>query len=208
MTSWMECGCGGDVILYENPDVERYGRRWMILAGDCKACGMHHETVPLSDLKEYRRLMEEDERRQVEEEIARMDPMYKGQVGSITLCEDEDKETCIAKMMACAWHEHPADFWLTRNGRVEQEWTYYEAETEGWFDYHLKLTRWYPINGGDDSEHYDEEYCCQNMEQVRKYLMVGRIVKWELWHRGMDHWKIGGGQLSIDRMNRILEAFA
>ena len=208
MTSWMECGCGGDVTLYENPGVERYGRKWMILTGTCKSCGMYHETVPLSDLKEYRRLMEEDERRKAEAEICRMDPMYKGQVGSITLCEDEDKETCIAKMMAIVWRDHPKGVWVTRNGKVEQEWTYYEAERDGWFDYHLKLTRWYPINGGDDSEHYDEEFCCQTMEQVRKYLYVGRIVKWELWHRGRDYWKIGGDCLTVDRMDRILEVFA
>ena len=69
MTSWMECGCGGDVILYENPGTERYGRTWMILTGTCKQCGMYHETVPMADLKEYKRLMQEDELRQLRQEI-------------------------------------------------------------------------------------------------------------------------------------------
>ena len=72
MTSWMECGCGGDVVLYEHPGEERFGRKWMILTGTCRSCGRYHETVPARDLPEYRRLMEEDEvRRWHEEQEAR-----------------------------------------------------------------------------------------------------------------------------------------
>lgn len=45
MTSWMECGCGGDVVLYEEPGAIRYGRAWNLLTGNCKTCGRYHETV-------------------------------------------------------------------------------------------------------------------------------------------------------------------
>lgn len=54
MTSWTECGCGGDVILYEQPNVEMYGHTWpLLLTGNCKLCGRYHETVPLSMRAEF-----------------------------------------------------------------------------------------------------------------------------------------------------------
>jgi len=76
MTSWMECGCGGDVILHEAPNEERYGKKWrMLLAGKCKTCGRFYETVPFDQRlafeaakKECERIMEE-ERRRIQEQI-------------------------------------------------------------------------------------------------------------------------------------------
>lgn len=79
MTSWMECGCGGDVTLYEHPGEEYYGRTWpILLTGNCKRCGMFHATVPGSlkaefekarieyERDEIRRMREEEEQREEE----------------------------------------------------------------------------------------------------------------------------------------------
>lgn len=84
MTSWMECGCGGDVTLYEHPGEERYGRRWMLLTGKCRQCGRYYETVPMADLKEYRRLMEEDEIRQYREQKEKEEREYREHLESLT----------------------------------------------------------------------------------------------------------------------------
>ncbi|MBE6524447.1 MAG: hypothetical protein E7Z65_06220 [Thermoplasmata archaeon] len=84
MTSWMECGCGGDVVLYENPGEERFGRKWFLLTGNCKRCGMYHETVPLADLKEFRRLMEEDEVRRYREQLEKEEKEYRRHLASLT----------------------------------------------------------------------------------------------------------------------------
>jgi len=211
MTSWMECGCGADVVLYENPGEEFYGRVWpVILRGTCKSCGMQHITVPLSMKAEWDRARmeyEQDLDRQVREDMEK-DPLYYGAVGSIKLCSDEDRDKCIFKLMAKVWHEGTKGFWIIRHGLVEREWTYHEAESEGWFNYHLKVTRWYPINGGDDSERYEEEFCCQTIEQVRG-LIGGRVVEWTLWKRGQDHRSMTySGQLPKGGLDQLLEVFA
>jgi len=79
MSSWMECGCGGDVILYENPNQEYMGRVWpILLTGNCRLCGRYHVDVP-GDLKkdlaqaridyeraEIRKVVEEEERAEEE----------------------------------------------------------------------------------------------------------------------------------------------
>lgn len=79
MTSWTECGCGGDVILYENPNQEYMGRVWpILLTGNCRLCGRFHVDVP-GDLKkelaqaridyeraEIRKAVEEEERAKAE----------------------------------------------------------------------------------------------------------------------------------------------
>ncbi|MBR6911168.1 MAG: hypothetical protein IKN41_04855 [Candidatus Methanomethylophilaceae archaeon] len=86
MTSWMECGCGGDVVLYENPDTERFGKRWMLLTGNCRSCGRYHEDVPgwqradyLKAKAKYEMMIEEDrkERQRImeEQEQARLDAL-------------------------------------------------------------------------------------------------------------------------------------
>lgn len=199
--------------MYENPDAEFFGRKWpMVLRGICPSCGLQHITVPDSLKPEWDRARIEYETeliRREEEQVRQMDGRYYGAVGAIRLCADEDRFRCIAKLMARAWHDHPQGFWVTRYGRPELDWTYREAETEGWFDYHLHVTMSRPINGHDDTEHYDEEFCCQSLDQVRELLRGGgRVVSWELWHRGTDHWKIGGGHLTTDRLERILGVFA
>lgn len=84
MTSWMECGCGGDVTLYEYPGEERFGRKWFLLKGSCKQCGRYYETVPTADLKEFRRLMEEDEIRQFREQKEREVKEYNEYLESLT----------------------------------------------------------------------------------------------------------------------------
>lgn len=205
MTSWMECGCGGDVTLYEGVE-ERFGRKWHMFAGNCKVCGMYHEVVSAGEREEYDRLKEEYE--QAQEEAERMDGIYKGQVGTITLCEDEDRETCIAKLMAKVWRNYQPNFWLTRNGRVEIQWTYREADNDGWFNFHLIVKRWYPTNGGDDAEQYTEEYCLQNLNQVMKYLHTGRIVEWTLIKRGHDHKSMTySGYLPKGGLEQLMEVF-
>jgi len=214
MTSWMECGCGEGVTLYENPDAEYYGKKWpMIFTGICKACGMRHIEPPASLKKEWDEAREEFElelARLEEEHMKEQDGRYYGAVGAIKLCADEDRERCIGKLMAQAWHTQPQGFWLTRYGRPEIEWTWREAEADHWFDFHLHVTRWRPINGGDDSERYEEEFCCQNLDQVRRLLLNGgRIAKWELWKRGQDHKSLAySGQLPKGGIDQLLEVFA
>ena len=64
MSSWMECGCGGDVVLSENPGEIRYGRAWNLLTGNCRKCGRYHETVAGSQRLEFHIAREQWEREQ------------------------------------------------------------------------------------------------------------------------------------------------
>jgi len=70
MSSWMECGCGGDVVLSENPGEIRYGRAWNLLTGNCRKCGRYHETVAGSQRLEFHIAREqwEKERDRIEKE--------------------------------------------------------------------------------------------------------------------------------------------
>lgn len=206
MTSWMECGCGGDVILYENPGAERYGKKWMLYTGHCKLCGRYHETVSGGEKAAFERARQEYEEQS--DNMARYrDGLYHGAVGANELCSDEDYDRCVSKLMAIVWKEQPKQFWILKDGMPVKEWTLHEAESEGWFNYHLKLDKWYPINGGDDAERYTEELCYQTLDQAWANIR-GRITKWSLWKRGMDHWEIGGTQLDIERMAKLKEVFA
>ncbi len=75
MTSWMECGCGGDVILHEEPGTMRYGREWNLLTGNCKTCGRYHETVPMNQRLEFHIAREQWEKEK-EREAAEMQELW------------------------------------------------------------------------------------------------------------------------------------
>ena len=52
MTSVTDCSCGTEVILYENPNYVKYGRRWMLFCGICTNCGRHIKIEPTGELAE------------------------------------------------------------------------------------------------------------------------------------------------------------
>lgn len=88
MTSWMECGCGGDVTLYENPGAEYLGRKWpMLFAGNCRQCGRYYVDVPgnmRSELEQARRDHEQEENRMAVEERKREQEEYKAFLATLS----------------------------------------------------------------------------------------------------------------------------
>ncbi len=192
--------CQGSMTLYEN-EVTDLGRTWKIWKGTC-TCGHNMTIYPDEYYAELDRISEQNERK-------KDDGLYHGAVGAHNLVSDADKERCTAKLMNEVWHHYQRSFWLVKAEKIEREWTYAEAESEGWFNYHLKLTRWYPINGGDDCEHYDEEFSLCDLEQVRRFLEVGNLVQWTLWKRGRDHKSMTySGDYPKGGLDQLLEVFA
>ncbi len=200
MTSQTICPkCQGQFGLYEY-EVMDGGRTWKVFSGTCPNCGYNVSMYP----SEYYAVLDREE-----EAKQRDDGLYHGVVGCHDLCKDEDREKCIAKLMYSVWSKYQSQFQLVKGGKIERDWTYREAEEEGWFNYCLKLDRWYPILGGDDTQHYEENLCLQNLEQVRTYLNVGRLSKWTLIKRGRDHRSLTfSGQLPKGGLDQLLEVFA
>ena len=202
MTSQTICPkCQGQVCLHEN-EVSDMGKVWKTFSGTCPQCGYGINEYPPEYYAELDRIEEEEAR-------TRDDGYWHGAVGCHDLVKDEDREKCIAKLMYSVWKKYQPQFQLVRAGKIERDWTYREAEEEGWFNYCLILDRWYPINGGDDTEHYEERLCLQNLEQVRKYLDVGRLSKWTLTKRGRDHRTMTfSGNYPKGGLDQVLEVFA
>jgi len=156
MTSWMECGCGGDVILHENPGEERYGRQWrMILSGNCKQCGRFHETVPF------------DQRHLFEKAKSEYEEQREQELRDIERSIGEEEKARLAKLT-------PAEL-LKELGPDDYPWfhlfVHFDGDGEVW-SHHLALTLEAAEKLASNLYGVSRDY---RVERGHKILKTGRV---------------------------------